>query len=114
MLKYFVGIVREMKKVQQTKIYLLPICQVITTFLDNLKEFVNQDTLKGFEETFFDMIEYINRRFEKILKELQAVSGTFLLYLEYYINYTVSPAQKYCEVERPYFLPIFVQRYIKS
>lgn len=78
MLKYFVGIVREMKKVQQTKIYLLPISQVITTFLDNLKEFVNQDTLKGFEETFFDLIEYINRKFEKILKELQAVSGIFL------------------------------------
>lgn len=78
MLKYFVGIVREMKKVQQTKIYLLPISQVITTFLDNLKEFVNQDTLKGFEETFFDLIEYINRRFEKILKELQSVSGIFL------------------------------------
>jgi hypothetical protein len=37
-----------MKKVQQTKIYLLPISQVITTFLDNLKEFVNQETLKGF------------------------------------------------------------------
>ena len=37
MLKYFVGIVREMKKVQQTKIYILPINQVITTFLDNLK-----------------------------------------------------------------------------
>lgn len=98
MLKYFVGIVREMKKVQQTKIYLLPISQVITTFLDNLKEFVNQDTLKGFEETFFDLIEYINRRFEKILKELQSVSGIFQHYLEYYINYTVSPTQKYCEV----------------
>ena len=49
MLKYFVGIVREMKKVQQTKIYILPINQVITTFLDNLNYFVNQDTLKGFE-----------------------------------------------------------------
>lgn len=48
MLKYFVGIVREMKKVQQTKIYILSINQVITTFLDNLKEYVNQDTLKGF------------------------------------------------------------------
>jgi hypothetical protein len=62
MLKYFVGIVREMKKVQQTKIYLLPISQVITTFLDNLKEFVSQDTLKGFEETFFDLIQYANHK----------------------------------------------------
>jgi hypothetical protein len=79
MLKYFVGIVREMKKVQQTKIYLLPISQVITTFLDNLKEFVNQDTLKGFEETFFDLIEYINRRYEKILRDLQAISSKYYL-----------------------------------
>ena len=36
-LKYFVNLVRDLKRIPNTRIYLLPISQVITVFLDNLR-----------------------------------------------------------------------------
>jgi hypothetical protein len=37
-----------MKKVKSVKVYLLPINQTITTFLDNIKYFVNNYALECF------------------------------------------------------------------
>lgn len=48
-LKYFVNLVRDLKRVQNTRIYLLPISQVITVFLENLKEFIAENVLYDFE-----------------------------------------------------------------
>ena len=42
------SIVRELKKVHNIKIYLLPIDQVITVFLENIKEFVGESFLVDF------------------------------------------------------------------
>ena len=75
-LKYFVSIVRELKKVQNTRIYLLPVDQIITVFLDNIKEYVAEGVLQDFEETFFDLVTFANRHHVVILAEHQLASRT--------------------------------------
>jgi anaerobic ribonucleoside-triphosphate reductase len=85
-MKFFVGILRDLKKMEKVKIYLLPITQVVTTFLENIKEFVGEQTMSEFEETFFEFISFVNRKYLKILKEYQTMSSKYANKIEYYIE----------------------------
>jgi hypothetical protein len=76
-MKYFVGILRDLKKMEKAKLYLLPITQVVTTFLENLKEFVGEQTMAEFEETFFHFINFVNLRHLNILKDYQTQSSKY-------------------------------------
>lgn len=112
--KYFVGIVRDLKKMPAARLYLLPISQVVTTFLENIKDYVGEQTMTEIEETLFQFLGYVNRRHSHLLTDYQALTSRNSSYLEYYIDAFLPPDQVYCEVERPYFLPVFAQKFLRT
>jgi hypothetical protein len=79
--------VRDLKKVQNTRIYLLPIDQVITVFLDNIKEYISDNYMQDFEETLYDLITYANKNYANILAEYQQLSGKNSSQSGYYVDY---------------------------
>ena len=82
---------------QNTRIYLLSINQVVTVFLENIKEYLAENVLLDFEETFFDLITYANKKSVSILADYQLIVSGILLYnADYYVDYDLNEGEVYC------------------
>ena len=60
------------------------------------------------------MIIFANRKYASILAEYQLISSKPTFILEYYIDYELKEGEVYCEVERPIYLPIIIQKFMSS
>lgn len=104
----------------------MKISQLMGVFLYNCKDFFDKDALLSFEETFCQLVIYINENYIPILKEYQLQSGNFIPYSDLFVeideNYPnfkqqrmVSELQKnYTSCEPPEFLPFFVEKFIRE
>jgi len=62
---------------------------------------------------FFEFIGFVNRKYQRILGEYQNITSKYMYSLDYYVNCQLNEGEFYCEVERPYFIPVFAQQFIK-
>jgi len=53
----------------------MQISQLMTVFLYNCKDFFDKDALLSFEESFYELVVYINENYISILKVYQLQSG---------------------------------------
>jgi hypothetical protein len=119
-------VLKKIKKDEKPVLKLMKISQLMTVFLYNCKDFFDKDALLSFEETFCELVNYINLNYVSILKEYQIQSGNCVykadLFVEIDVSYPDFKLQKgVSEFERNYtscepaeFLPFLVEKFIRE
>lgn len=70
--------------------------------------------LQDFEETFYDLITFTNKKYASILAEYQLITSIKYYNKAYYIDYDLKEGDVYSETERATFLPVVVQKFVRS
>ena len=62
----------------------------MTVFIFNCKDFFDKDALLSFQQTFYELVVYVNENYSRLLNDYQLQSGTIKVNLDLYVENDVA------------------------